>query len=257
MRGLLYWPLLGLLLPQAVWLRRTAPRFAPAAGPAHGLITHPSDQQGAPIRLLALGDSIIAGVGASQLQQALVGQTAQALSDRLQQAVEWVAVGKSGYAAAAIRSKLLPKVPSQSFDVVLVSTGVNDVLSACSGRHWQAEVQALYVAIQQHSPQALIVFCGLPPMGQFPRVPQPLRALFGARAAYFNRLLGQQLAELPEALHVSIQGRLSAEWFADDGFHPSEPGYARYGVRVAEAMAGRLKNDRAQAVVSAASAAKD
>lgn len=256
MRGLVYWPLFGLLLPQAIWLRRTAPRFAPAAGATHGLISHPSHPPATPIRLLALGDSIIAGVGAGQLQQALVGQTAQALSDRMQQSVDWVACGRSGYAAAAIRNKLLPKAPSQPFDVVLVSTGVNDVLSGCSGRQWKAELHALHAAIQQHSPQALTVFCGVPPMGQFPRVPQPLRALFGARAAYFNRLLAQQVSQWPTAEQVNIKRSLSADLFADDGFHPSEAGYARYGARVAEAMAGRLKNDRAQAVVSAASAAK-
>ena len=59
MRNLLFWGLFPLLIPQALWVRKTAPRTAPAAGPRSGTVG-----DGRPIRLVGVGDSIIAGVGA-------------------------------------------------------------------------------------------------------------------------------------------------------------------------------------------------
>jgi lysophospholipase L1-like esterase len=248
MHGLVYWPLLALLAPQALWLRRTTPRFAPAAGEPNGQVV-PAEHAGTAVNLLALGDSIIAGVGARQLEQALVGQVAHHLAERLRQPVHWRACGKVGAAANFIQHRLLARAPATSADVVLVSTGVNDVLSGCSSRQWRARIGHLHAAIQTHSPNALVVFCGVPPMGQFPRLPQPLRAMFGARAARFDRILLTCTQSLPGALHVGINGRMAPEWFAEDGFHPSELGYARFAAKLAEAMSGRLKNARAHAVV--------
>jgi lysophospholipase L1-like esterase len=248
MHGLVYWPLLALLAPQALWLRRTAPRFAPAAGEPTGQVL-PAEHAGAAVNLLALGDSIIAGVGARQLQQALVGQVAHHLAEQLRQPVHWCACGKAGAAADFIQHRLLARAPATPADVVLVSTGVNDVLSGCSSRQWRVRIAQLHAAIHNHSPHALVVFCGVPPMGQFPRVPQPLRAMFGARAARFDRVLQDCTQSLSGALHVGISGRMAPEWFAEDGFHPSELGYARFGAKLAGAMSGSLKNARAHAVV--------
>jgi lysophospholipase L1-like esterase len=71
----IFWIVFPFLVPQALYVRKTAPRFAPAHGPAEGSVG-----EGEQTRLLAIGDSIIAGVGASAFSKALVGQTASALA---------------------------------------------------------------------------------------------------------------------------------------------------------------------------------
>ena len=88
MRSALFWSSLPFLLPQALYVRQTAPRFAPAAGPTSGAVG-----EGTQRTLLAIGDSIVAGVGASELPKAMVGQTASALATSLECRVNWQALG--------------------------------------------------------------------------------------------------------------------------------------------------------------------
>ena len=105
MRNALFWGLAPLLLPQALYVRRTATRLGPAGGPRSGFA-----DAGNPIRLLAVGDSIIAGVGASELTGALVGQTASALSEVMVRGVHWSAHGMSGATTATVVREVLPLV---------------------------------------------------------------------------------------------------------------------------------------------------
>ena len=67
LQSLMFWLSVPLLLPQALYVRKTAPRFAAAEGPSSG-----ASGTGNTVRLLAIGDSIIAGVGATTLANALL-----------------------------------------------------------------------------------------------------------------------------------------------------------------------------------------
>ena len=60
MRNLLFWGLFPFALPQAVYVRRTAPRFAPPDCAPSGRVG-----SGPPLKIVGIGDSIIAGVGAA------------------------------------------------------------------------------------------------------------------------------------------------------------------------------------------------
>ena len=122
MKNFLFWITFPLLVPQALYVLRTAPRFAPAGGSPEG-----SFGSGEPVNLLAIGDSIIAGVGASELSKALVGQTAKALADAQSCRVRWHAHGISGYDSTSILERIVPSIPDFAFDYVIVSVGVNDV----------------------------------------------------------------------------------------------------------------------------------
>ncbi|NNF16076.1 MAG: SGNH/GDSL hydrolase family protein, partial [Gammaproteobacteria bacterium] len=84
MNKLLFWLALPFLIPQALWVRRTAPRFAGADGRADGAVG-----EGPPVMLYAVGDSIIAGVGATDMSRALVAQTAEFLAAGLDARVQW------------------------------------------------------------------------------------------------------------------------------------------------------------------------
>ena len=165
-----FWGLLPLVAAQGLWVRRRAPRFADAAGPRRGTVG-----AGPSLRLLAFGDSIVAGVGAPTLDQALVGRFAGALASRAGRTVEWVAVGKTGARSADLRDSLLARVPPGPFDVVVVSVGVNDVTGLVRTRDWVHRVDAVIAGLRAHSPDARILMAGLPPLWGFPLLPQPLR----------------------------------------------------------------------------------
>ena len=240
LRDIVFWILFALLLPQALWVRKTAARFPAAEGGPKGAIG-----RGPPaFRLLAIGDSIIAGVGSRTLDDALVGRAATHLSGQLDCRVEWTAAGRSGATTGQVATRLLPGLESMPADAVLVSAGVNDVISLHGLRRWEKDLRALLAALASHWPNAVIAFSGLPPMNHFPVLPRPLRALFGLRARQFDRVLSGVLAEHPRAVHIPLDFEARPGGFCGDGFHPSEQSYGEFGIMAAGAIVCGLRSDR-------------
>ncbi len=229
-----FWLGFALLLPQALWVRRRSTRFADAQGEPDGLVPGPE-----PARLLAIGDSIIAGVGCRTLERACAGQTAEQLAADLGRGVNWSALGKTGATTTGILHRLVPKLPEDAADVFLVSAGVNDITALKKIPEWRTDLEALVAALHRHSPQAQIVMLGIPPMGCFPRLPQPLRALFGLRARGFDRAAAQLFGTLPHGIYVPFYQGLSPEEFAPDGYHPSESSCTEIARRLVDAIAAQ------------------
>ena len=231
----LFWFALPFLLPQALYVRQTAPRFADAAGPRSG-----ATGSGPTRRLVAFGDSIIAGVGARDLSRALVGRTAAALAEMTRCEVRWSASGHTGATSTDLLRDHLPHLDGDGADLFLVSVGVNDVTRLTFRSRWRDNLARLIDALGERSPDAVIVFTGLPPMGGFPLLPQPLRAAIGHRAAMLDEVAIEALESRSNAIHVPIDFDTSPDKFADDGYHPSEESYVTFGQFVAAAVAPRL-----------------
>ena len=232
-KNLIFWGAVPFLLPQAIYVKTTAPRFAPADGPREGSIgTGPST------RLLAVGDSIIAGVGATQLSKALVGQTAAAIAASVNQCVAWQALGVSGYKSMHVLENLVPKLPEAAADYVIVSVGVNDITGLTTLGVWRQNMSLLLEKLRQHSPDATIAVAGMPPMHGFPLLPQPLRAAFGMRSRSFDEAVREVVKRLPNAVHVPLDFDPDPEEFAADGYHPSEESYVKFGRRMADRLLG-------------------
>jgi lysophospholipase L1-like esterase len=235
MRNLLFWSLFPLLAPQALYVRRTAPRFDGAAGPAFGVVG-----DGDECRLLAVGDSIIAGVGAGTLENALVGTTAAALASRLNVAIRWRAFGGIGYKSAAVIEQLLPRLPAEQADFIVVSVGVNDITGLTSLPKWRRNLAELLERLREHSPGATIAMAGIPPLGGFPLLPQPLRAVAGLRASTFDVAGRTVVKRFEKCVHVPVSFDTSPERFAADGYHPSEDSYRIYGAAITDGLMASL-----------------
>ncbi len=234
MKSLLFWIAFPFLLPQALYVRKNAPRFAPAAGPKTGAMG-----EGNQIRLLAIGDSIIAGVGATELGKALVGQTATALAESKGCRVAWQALGISGYTSTKILERLMPKLPELSADYIIVSVGVNDITGLTTMRQWRRNLSLLLEQLQVHSPEAFVAIAGMPPMHGFPLLPQPLRAVFGMRARSFDEAAKTVICGHLKAIHVPLDFDPDAEKFSADGYHPSEASYVEFGRQMADSLVAR------------------
>jgi len=216
--GPLFWAGFVLSLPQAMRLRRRALRLGPAEGPTEGC-----SGRGPRRRLVGIGDSIIAGVGADRTEAMLTARVAECWAERCGVEVEWRAIGRNGADAAATQTKLLPRLPPASVDHFLVSVGVNDVTGLHSVRRWRADLDGLLEALARHSPAASICLLAIPPMERFPALPWPLAEVFGLRARTFNRataalIVGRSGIAHPE---YTALGPRSAEAFAADGYHPN------------------------------------
>jgi lysophospholipase L1-like esterase len=235
LRSLMFWSALPFVALQAVRVRRHAPRLVPADGPDTGVVG-----SGKPLRLLAIGDSIIAGVGASTLDKALVGRTAEFLAASLGREVEWRAIGRSGISSSGVVADLLPSLPVERVDVFLVSVGVNDVTSLTRTATWKRNLATLLEALAQHSPESVVAIAGLPPLHVFPLLPQPLRAVIGFRGESLDRMAREVVAGYPQAMHVRVEFETHPDRFSSDGFHPSEASYIDFGRAMSEQLAIRL-----------------
>ncbi len=234
LRRLLFWSGLPLAAPQGLLLRRDAPRFPAAAGADHGVVGN-----GPPMRLLALGDSVIAGVGAEVTEAALPARFAAELGARLDRTVHWRALGKVGATASYVKHRLLPQLGTGDVDIVLLSVGVNDVTSVRTRAAFRRDLLGVLLALQGHSPRCRVVLAGLPALHGFPRLPQPLRFLFGQRARSFDMVMQQVAQHRPTVLHVPSAQVLQPWQFAADGFHPNAGSYAQWAAELAEACTRR------------------
>lgn len=235
LRAGLWWGLalasLPLALPLALHTRRTALRLPPATGAQSGLAG--AGQDGAPLRLLLIGESTVAGVGVEAQEAALAGQLAQALATRLQRPVAWRACGENGITAGEACERLLPLALSEPADLVLLVFGVNDTTHLSSLAHWEDSLRALSRALSARGER--VVFTGVPPIQHFSALPWLLRRLLGLRAALLDAEL-RRISAQEGAQYARLELEFAEEYLARDGYHPSALGYRVWGEGLAERL---------------------
>lgn len=190
---------------------------------------------------MALGDSIIAGIGAETCEETLAARLAGALAEQSGYAIEWRAVGESGYAIADLIEAIGKHPAGTRADVVLISIGVNDVTGLRTTSRWRGRIETLADRLRSRFPVALVVFAGLPPMDRFPLPPQPLRYCLGLRARQFDELLATAVGSRDGMLHVRTEIDPARHGFCADGFHPSGETYRIWADELAALLAPRLR----------------
>jgi lysophospholipase L1-like esterase len=228
-------PLLPILLAQGYWIRKRTPRLPDAAGPLEGTVSG----DGEPLRLIAVGESTVAGIGAATHETALTGQLAQALSRDSQRSVNWLVVARSGINARKSFTELVPKLAGRRADVVLIALGVNDSIEFHTARRWRADVERLIESVRSEVGDALVLLAGVPPLDYFPALSGPLSFVLGARSASLGQASIGIAERMKRVVHVPFQiekGR-ARELFCADGFHPSELGYQLWAEQLAAAFA--------------------
>jgi len=212
----LFWLMLPVSAVQGLWLRRKATRLPGAAGTRKG-----STGAGDTLRLLAIGDSIIDGVGTAHIEESLPVQFAKALSAETQSCVHWCVEGESGFNINDVLGRLESLKDAGQPDLVLISVGVNDVTGLSSTRQWREKMIELMDRLQQQWSGVRVMFAGLPPMSEFPLPPQPLRFTLGIRAATLDRVAAGIIGRYPNVIHVPTRINPREHGFCEDGFHPS------------------------------------
>ncbi len=208
-----------LLLYQARQVRRTALILPEPPGPrAGGHGAH---------RLLVLGDSSAAGVGAAHQSDGLMGQ----LAARLGAGITWQLEARTG-ATTASTLRHLDRLEGQRFDTALIVLGVNDVTHMVPLRRLLALRSSLYDRLQHGFGVQRIVLSGLPPMGHFPLLPQPLRWVLGRQALRFDAALARQAQALGHS-YLCHDIKFGPDLMAQDGFHPGPAGYRLWAKRLA------------------------
>jgi lysophospholipase L1-like esterase len=143
-----------------------------------------------------------------------------------------------------VSRRLVPTVPTEPFDVMVLSVGVNDVTSLQTMRQWSTDLGSLLDELRIHSPAALIALVGVPPLSSFPLLPQPLRAVMGIRARMFADAAKVEVSKKENVVYVPIEIEPAPGQFSPDGFHPSPSMYKELGRQVAATIWSRIdRND--------------
>jgi len=222
------------LLAQGRHVRRTTPLLPEADGPREG-----ETGSGLSLRLLILGDSAAAGVGARTQDEALSGQLAVSLAPTFR--LRWKLLAFTGATTADMLDHL-QRWPAEAFDVVVTSLGVNDVTGRVSLAAWRRAQLELIAVLQSRFGARHLLLSGLPPMHRFPALPQPLRWYVGSRARDFNRVLANVAASRPGCEFLALgHEMMDASAMAGDGFHPGPPIYTLWAREATRRIVQRME----------------
>lgn len=184
------------------------------------------DRPGTGRRVVWLGDSTAAGVGASSSAGALPSQVA---ADGLGVPDSSLAVlAVSGARVDDVLADQVPKVAGLRPDLVLISVGANDTIHLTGRGTFRDTYEKVVRALPAGVP---VVLLGVPDMGAIPRFLQPLRAVSGWRGRRIDAEV-RMVAAATGAVYADIAGptgppfrRHPGRYFAADDFHPSDAGY--------------------------------
>lgn len=226
-------PLLPLLMVQGKLARKRILRLPEAAGIAAGIAS--SIFGAPPLKLLAIGESPVAGVGVDTHQDAITAQLAVSLAQRLQRPIEWRAYGLNGATVRDAQQQILSTLPAQQVDVALVAFGVNDTTAFRSVAEWRTDMQLLLRSLEARCNPTMILLSGVPPMGKLAALPQPLRTVMGLKASVLEQALADFAKNSPHILHVALNLDVTdTSLLARDGYHPSVKGCEAWAAVLAD-----------------------
>lgn len=225
-----------LLLAQGRRVRKTVPSLPEPPGEREGIAG-----SGPSVRLLIIGDSAAAGVGAPTQQQALSGQIVAALAPRFR--LHWRLFAFTGATTADMLERLGTEGRA-GYDVALTSLGVNDVTGRVSLGTWRRQQHELITGLRERFDVGRILLSGLPPVHRFPALPQPLRWYLGRRAREFDRALEAIAAGRRDCEFLALDHEMmDTSAMAGDGFHPGPPVYAAWAHEAARRITDYKKEN--------------
>ena len=217
-----------IIYAQARRLRDTIPVLPEPAGSRSGVAG-----TGKPMRLLIAGDSSAIGVGAPTQDEGLAVPLTRTLAARLDAAVHWQLIGKTGLTSEGVLQQLTHG-EVQPADIALVVLGANDITTETSLRRALRHRSEIVSLLRDCAGVDHVVFPSVPEMQVFPALPHPLAWYAGLHASRNNRAQTRWAKQHRNVHHADIGGLASADLMGSDGYHPSPALYALVAERLAD-----------------------
>lgn len=228
-------PLAPVLFVQARKARASIPRLPDAALPWNGSLP------GADlIRLLVLGDSTAAGVGADSQSEALPGSLAHEFGDRFDRGTQWAALGENGATSRDILERFVAEATAATYDAVFLTIGANDALGLRSRRAFARDVREIVRRLRASSPDALILVSLMPRFDRFSSLRSPLRWNLALHAASLDDAAREAVRGLDRVFAVPKPPPYTPTFWASDLFHPGPSGYREWAEFVVDSVPLRL-----------------
>lgn len=221
-------PFAPFLYLQGQYVRRKIGLLPDAQGEKRGI----SGKGDEIVKMLVIGESTVAGLGARTHEAALAGQFAHFLSAKIGKKIEWLVIGKNGVTAKRTIELLVPQIPSgEKFDYIMLGVGGNDVLKLSSPRKWRRDALELLAIMRETFPKAVFFMTNAPAVHLSPVLPQPLKFILGNLSALHDKNSQEFMAQM-EKVHYFHRPDEVTEGFFADGIHPSEKGYTDWSRRM-------------------------
>ncbi|HEY2184361.1 MAG TPA: SGNH/GDSL hydrolase family protein [Xanthobacteraceae bacterium] len=188
---------------------------------------------GEPIRILAIGESSVCGVGLACGDEAVAAVTARALARMTGRPIIWRAHGLSGATVRDARQRLVPRIVPEPADLLIVGFGVNDATAYRSPAGFADDLVALVTAARRRVGNAAVVIGGVAPLDCFPALPWPLRIILGWRSVALQAAAERLQGRLPKLAVERFSAPFGPELFASDGFHPNRKAHTLWGEDIA------------------------
>jgi lysophospholipase L1-like esterase len=226
--GIFLLPFAPFLYLQGQYVRRKIGLLPDAKGAKRGI----SGSGNEIVKMLVIGESTVAGLGARTHETALAGQFANFLSAKIGRRVEWLVIGKNGVTAQKTIELLVPQIPTgEKFDYIMLGVGGNDVLKLSSPRKWRRDALELIEIMREKFPDAIIFMTNAPAVHLSPVLPQPIKFILGNLSALHDKNSREFLPKIKNVYYFHRPDDITEGFFAD-GIHPSEQGYTDWSRRM-------------------------
>lgn len=233
-------PLVPVYAIQGKYTRQVTPVLPDAPGEHAG--TFPGEPPA--LRVLALGDSVIACAGLDHPSEGLAGQTARHLNIMTGRETQWRGMGISGAKSTDILREIVPQIDGE-WDALLLVCGMNDMIALRSPERFRRDLVTLLKAIREKVGSGPpIAIAEMPPVARFPSLPEPLRSAMAFRARAFDDIIRAIVDNHPRLAYGPLPGTLkdvTPETFAPDGFHPGPVACDPWGAETAAVIAPLLQ----------------
>lgn len=193
---------------------------------------------GPPLRIAWLGDSLATGLGCDHVDETPARLTARLL----ERAAHVQVLAVPGARSTDVLESQLPEL--DDVDVVVLCVGANDVASRTTRAAYARRIHEILTALAPTP----VVMLSLPDMAMPDCIGQPVRAIAGARARWFEAARARVAARHEHVTSVDIASRPDGTsrragrlLLSKDHFHPGAEGYLVWSERIAAAFDGLLE----------------
>ncbi|WP_206597479.1 SGNH/GDSL hydrolase family protein [Polycladidibacter stylochi] len=225
------WLLFPVYIVEGLKARMRQIRLKPAKGPISGHI----EGQGAPIKLLVLGDSSVAGVGLDHTRNGLTNQLAIELNTRTKKPVTWRAAGANSATSKDICDYVLPYLPDENYSHIYISIGFNDLKNYRTAKAFKKSFGGLLYGLRTRYPTARIYWSNVMSPKRVPALSKYLAHVLYYRRQIINKV-GSTMCNERTATHLPVLPGIRPEGFCRDGIHASPEGNKAWAAHVAELM---------------------
>ncbi|WP_136660892.1 SGNH/GDSL hydrolase family protein [Nitratireductor sp. XY-223] len=232
--GIASWLMVPVALVAGLRLRARTTRLHPPHGHPFGRI---GDGAEPAYRILVIGDSSAAGVGADRVEETVGPQIASVIHERTGACVAWRSSGSNSAICEELRDHVVPNLEREDYTHIVIAAGTNDAKNFLTARRFKKGFGGLLYALRAKWPKARIVWSPVIDMRTVPSLSPVLAHVLEMRARIINHV-GHRLCPERFALVAPRLQPPDPSGFSSDGFHAGASGYRYWAELLADTLIG-------------------